>query len=139
MSVDLPIIDYYDCRNKTEYGTAIHPGMLCAGYLEGQRDACQGDSGGPLVCLGLQAGIISFGSGCAQPLLPGVYTDVAFYKQWILDTVAVNNGTLPKFAPGNNGGNTGNDNGGDGVAGLSCSLALVSIMLIFNFVYSQMK
>ncbi|XP_037826324.1 transmembrane protease serine 9-like [Lucilia sericata] len=127
-TVDLPIIDVNDCRKKTEYGSAIHDGMICAGYLQGEKDACQGDSGGPLVCLGRQAGVISWGQGCAQPRNPGVYTDVAFFKNWILNETAFNNGTLPKFAPGSNG-----------VSGLSCSVFLVSLMLVFNFVYSEMK
>ncbi len=53
--------------------------MLCAG---GDSDpaACYGDSGGPLTEAGsgpaLLAGIVSFGSGCAQPQYPDVFTRV---------------------------------------------------------------
>lgn len=48
----------------------------------------QGDSGGPLQCI-LQdgrwflAGITSFGSGCAKPGYPDVYTKLSFYIPWI--------------------------------------------------------
>ncbi|XP_075158866.1 trypsin-2-like [Haematobia irritans] len=100
MTVDVPYIPYEECRNKTEYSTLIHENMLCAGYMEGERDACQGDSGGPLVCDGRQAGIVSWGSGCALPAKPGVYTNVAYHKDWILEKVKENNGTLPRFARG---------------------------------------
>lgn len=46
-------------------------------------DCIQGDSGGPLVCQGKLSGVVSWGQGCALRHLPGIYTDVAFYRPWI--------------------------------------------------------
>lgn len=45
----------------------------------------QGDSGGPLVCHDKLTGIVSWGTGCGEERLPGVYTDVAFMLDWIIE------------------------------------------------------
>ncbi|KAM9827302.1 complement factor I-like [Neosynchiropus ocellatus] len=73
---------------QTFYKDRFKPGMMCAGDLEGSVDSCQGDSGGPLVCedeLGVSYlwGIVSWGERCGQPGFPGVYTQVAYYYEWI--------------------------------------------------------
>jgi secreted trypsin-like serine protease len=61
--------------------------MMCAGHLFGGQDSCQGDSGGPLVVKdeyeAVQAGVVSFGRGCGRLLVPGVYTRVSHYADWI--------------------------------------------------------
>ena len=49
---------------------------VCAGYLDGTGDACQGDSGGPLVLNGRLLGLVSWGTGCAEPGYPGVYAEI---------------------------------------------------------------
>ncbi|XP_070586496.1 serine protease 27-like [Erythrolamprus reginae] len=69
--------------------STVEPDMICAGSLEGGKDSCQGDSGGPMVCKcdgsenWLLTGIVSWGLGCGIAGLPGVYTSVAHYADWI--------------------------------------------------------
>nr|XP_014707621.2 serine protease 52-like isoform X2 [Equus asinus] len=74
----------------SEVMSMLTKNMLCAGNPQGGKDACQGDSGGPLVCqkkhnnsLWYQLGIVSWGVGCGQEQLPGVYTKVSNYLLWI--------------------------------------------------------
>ncbi|XP_044303666.1 serine protease 27-like, partial [Varanus komodoensis] len=70
--------------------------MICAGYVEGKKDSCKGDSGGPLVCklheFWIQAGVQSWGHGCARASYPGVYASTTFYAKWIDETLAANSG-----------------------------------------------
>lgn len=100
-------VDYTSCA---AYGNSADPVfMFCAGG-EGGKDSCQGDSGGPIFKDGLQHGVVSWGSGCARPGLPGVYATVAAEIEWIKNKVckkaknppawACNGGTSPVPAQG---------------------------------------
>lgn len=79
--VMIPIISNNDCN--IAYQGSVTDGMLCAAYPEGSKDACNGDSGGPLSYDNVLEGIVSWGTGCARPNFPGVYTRVAYYRDWI--------------------------------------------------------
>ncbi len=91
MMVGVPIISNALCSNS--YSNII-PSMLCAGLPQGGKDSCQGDSGGPLIMQNeytnqqyVLAGIVSFGTGCAQPGFPGVYTRVASFSAWVSNNI----------------------------------------------------
>ncbi|RXN03999.1 PIH1 domain-containing 2-like isoform X1 [Labeo rohita] len=87
----VPLISTKKCNSSCMYNGEITPRMLCAGYTEGKVDACQGDSGGPLVCqddnVWRLVGVVSWGTGCAEPNHPGVYTKVAEFLGWIYEII----------------------------------------------------
>lgn len=96
MEALVPIIDTSVCNSGISYNGEITENMFCAGYMESTRDSCQGDSGGPLIVDNTLVGIVSWGYGCAQENLPGVYTKVQNYTEWIREYVpySPNNQTI---------------------------------------------
>jgi serine protease len=87
--VSVPVVSNATCSEGYAADNVLITGnMLCAGLAQGGKDSCQGDSGGPLLVRGQggkfqQAGVVSFGIGCARPNRYGVYTRVANYAGWI--------------------------------------------------------
>lgn len=73
-------------------GGSIADTEICAMRHGTRKDSCQGDSGGPLVVPKedgsgfTQVGVVSWGRGCGGAL-PGVYSRVAAFSDWIRDTM----------------------------------------------------
>ncbi|XP_030079630.1 uncharacterized protein LOC111604655 isoform X1 [Drosophila hydei] len=89
--VDVPILSHHQCESQLRntrlgYSYKLNPGFICAGGEEG-KDACKGDGGGPLVCerngVWNVVGVVSWGIGCGQVNVPGVYVKVSAYLPWI--------------------------------------------------------
>ncbi|KAG5348170.1 TMPS9 protease, partial [Acromyrmex charruanus] len=81
----LKVMSFAACKN-TSFGDHITESMICA--YNDNTDACQGDSGGPLLYQRIDgkyevAGIVSWGIGCADPGIPGVYVKNSDYLNWI--------------------------------------------------------
>nr|XP_046158845.1 trypsin-like [Oncorhynchus gorbuscha] len=86
--LDVPILEDEKC--EMAYPGMLTRRMVCAGYMDGGRDACNGDSGSGLVCLGEVHGLVSWGQGCAVPGYPGVYVKVCEFLPWIDETMKAN-------------------------------------------------
>ncbi|XP_044019239.1 trypsin-1-like [Aphidius gifuensis] len=82
-TVSVPIVSKEACDKAYSVYGGLPDGQICAAHPDGGKDACQGDSGGPLTVDGRLAGIVSWGNGCARPRYPGVYTEVAYFRDWI--------------------------------------------------------
>ena len=97
LEVRLPVVDDPTCRrvfSQLEPPLTIRGGMLCAGFSTGAYDSCGGDSGGPLFYRPgtgrptpdhILVGIVSWGVNCGVPGRFGVYTDIAYFEQWVID------------------------------------------------------
>ncbi|XP_033230809.1 trypsin 3A1-like isoform X2 [Belonocnema kinseyi] len=79
--VYVPILSRKECDSY--FPSPLPMGQICAGFKEGSFDSCDGDSGGPLSVGNLLVGIVSWGNGCGKPYAPGVYAEVAYYRNWI--------------------------------------------------------
>ncbi|XP_037071855.1 CLIP domain-containing serine protease 14D-like [Pollicipes pollicipes] len=93
MKVQVPTVDDDQCAAVFRRQRAvIGPGQMCAGAEKG-RDSCSGDSGGPLMAADRTTGppyqlmgVVSFGvTRCGTEGVPGVYTRVTGYLNWIMD------------------------------------------------------
>lgn len=100
--IDLPIVDRHTCQEqlrKTRLGRffELHKSFICAGGEPG-KDTCKGDGGSPLVCpipgeveRYQHSGIVAWGIGCGENNVPGVYANVALFRHWIDDQMALHN------------------------------------------------
>lgn len=83
--VEIPLIerDYCDKMYQYKY-EGLPEGTICAGENDiGGKNACKGDEGSPLAIDGRLAGVVSWSYNCADPYYPPVYTEIAYYRDWI--------------------------------------------------------
>lgn len=75
----------------TKFVQPIHKVFLCAGPVKDKGDSCQGDSGGPLMVQDKTSkqwtliGIVSWGIKCGDPGIPGIYTRVTEFLDFIYE------------------------------------------------------
>ncbi|XP_040066227.1 vitamin K-dependent protein C-like [Ixodes scapularis] len=84
----LTVLSQAECKTKLKLYNFDENTMICA--FQEDTDACKGDSGSGLTHSNgrqvTQIAIVSHGVGCAEGL-PGVYTSVHKFKEWIRSTV----------------------------------------------------
>jgi len=91
--VELGYVDPQECASRyVSIGFDIGDDVMCAS--DPSQDSCQGDSGGPLFDKdnNVLVGVVSWGYGCADPLLPGVYSRVSSFWEWVQETICVSGG-----------------------------------------------
>jgi secreted trypsin-like serine protease len=93
LQVDVSIVDKGICNSPVSYAGRISDDMLCAESRVHGIEVCQGFSGSGLVSVSREAhrliGLVSWGEGCGRSNKPTVYTDVAYFRDWIEKYTAV--------------------------------------------------
>lgn len=98
--VELPLVNRDICNSPEAYNGNVTLNMICAGYEQGGEDSCKGDSGGPLMIFSeqdaawVQAGVVSWGEGCAEPNHYGVYTHLSNFYEWIESNISQSANTI---------------------------------------------
>jgi len=81
LEVEVGIVDHDTCNSI--YGGDIYESTMICAY-KNNADSCQGDSGGPMLAQdGKVVGVVSWGLGCAQNGIPGVYSRVSAAQDFI--------------------------------------------------------
>lgn len=94
LHVDLPFVSQEQCQpvySLPGRSITLWNAQLCAGGQPG-KDSCKGDSGGPLMYENGRTyevtGVVSFGPiPCGMDGVPGVYSKVYEYLDWIRSTI----------------------------------------------------
>lgn len=96
--VNVPIVNYSTCvagfTGRVDVATYLDQnGQICAGG-EARKDACFQDGGAPLQCgQGTAAsrftltGLVIWGKSCGTQGVYGVYTNVYYYRDWIISQI----------------------------------------------------
>ncbi|XP_069688618.1 venom protease-like [Periplaneta americana] len=94
-TIKLPIVENEECEIAFKQYAEIGPTQMCVGGQVGQ-DSCGGDSGGPLMKVETLEGppryyllgVVSFGAKrCGATTMPGVYTRISDYMNWVMDNM----------------------------------------------------
>ncbi|XP_055856315.1 phenoloxidase-activating factor 2-like [Episyrphus balteatus] len=97
--IELPVVPNAKCQNdlrQTRLGPLfkLHSSFMCAGGEIG-KDTCKGNGGSPLVCpmannpdRYYQVGVVSWGIGCGDKNVPGVYANIPHLRSWIDEQLA---------------------------------------------------
>lgn len=86
--VKLVVWNNTECNDR--FAQPITEVFLCAGPKRREGDACQGDSGGPLMVQSRSKqwtliGVISWGIKCGEPGVPGIYTRISHFLDYIYE------------------------------------------------------
>ncbi|XP_078235825.1 transmembrane protease serine 5 [Pogona vitticeps] len=86
-AVSVSLITSKNCNTSCMHAGKITPRMLCAHYVDRNTSTCKAERGVPLVCQQADVprlvGIGSREKGLKSPRLPGVYTKVVEFLDWI--------------------------------------------------------
>lgn len=84
---EVEVYAFNDSACVDTYPDAIAKIHLCAGTVEGGKDACDSDSGTPLLVGNTVVAITDDGIGCGRPNIPSINARLSGYVDWITQSI----------------------------------------------------
>ncbi|XP_068082749.1 trypsin-1-like [Anabrus simplex] len=86
---NMVIMNTKQCKKSYDPRKSIDRRNVCAVDPQQGRHTCRGDSGGPLFLDDVVVGVTSFGGSCKRTLRPTVFTNVAYFRDWITQRTGI--------------------------------------------------
>lgn len=103
--INAPTILTATCNAANIHANRVLAVHICAGSIAATNPvtgACAGNIGSGLYCNNQLAGLLSFGTSCGAVNIPGVYTDIRLYQEWINAQLIRTDNPQPGWMPSPN-------------------------------------
>jgi Trypsin len=100
--INAPILNREACNQPAVHANRVLSSHICAGSVPVTNPvagACGGNIGSGLYCNNELIGLLTFGQSCGAANIPGVYTNLIQYRDWIDAQLGRTDNPQPGWSP----------------------------------------